>query len=59
LDEVSSSLDDKGLDMFIDIVKNLSNEIKILVITHDDKLKDKFDDILIVEKDSNGSKVVN
>lgn len=59
LDEVSSSLDDKGLDMFIDIIKSLSNEVKILVITHDDKLKERFEDIIIVEKDANGSKIVN
>jgi DNA repair exonuclease SbcCD ATPase subunit len=45
--------------MFIDIVKQLSSELKILVITHDDKLKEKFDDIIMVEKDSGGSRVVN
>lgn len=55
LDEVSSSLDPKGLSIFADIVKQLSNEMKILIITHDDRLKDKFEDIIIVEKDSGGS----
>jgi exonuclease SbcC len=56
LDEVSSSLDPKGLNMFAEIVKKLSSEMKILVITHDDRLKDKFEDVIIVEKDSNGSR---
>jgi len=56
LDEVSSSLDPKGLSIFADIVKQLSNEMKILIITHDDRLKDKFEDIIIVEKDGSGSK---
>lgn len=57
LDEVSSSLDPKGLNMFADIVHYLGNEMKILIITHDDRLKDKFEDIITVEKDNNGSKV--
>lgn len=57
LDEVSSSLDDKGLTMFINIVKQLSEDIKIMVITHDEKLKESFDDILLVNKGANGSKI--
>jgi exonuclease SbcC len=57
LDEVSSSLDPKGLNMFANIVKQLGNEMKVLVITHDDKLKDKFDNIIVVEKDNTGSRV--
>ena len=56
LDEVSSALDPKGLNMFADIVKQLSSEMKILIITHDDRLKDKFEDVIVVEKDSNGSR---
>lgn len=56
LDEVNSALDLKGLNMFADIVKQLSSEMKILIITHDDRLKDKFEDVIIVEKDSNGSR---
>ncbi|KKL27573.1 hypothetical protein LCGC14_2383810, partial [marine sediment metagenome] len=57
LDEVSSNLDNKGLDMFIDIVKHLSDELKILVITHNERLKDRFEDIIMVDKGPNGSKV--
>jgi len=59
LDEVSSSLDAKGLSMFADIVKYLGNEMKILIITHDDKLKDKFDDVIVVEKTAAGSVASN
>lgn len=57
LDEVSSSLDAKGRAMFIDIVKRLSQNMKILVITHDDKLKESFDDIILVNKGPTGSTV--
>ena len=57
LDEVSSSLDDKGLEMFIGIVKKLSEDMKVLVITHDDKLKESFDDVLMVNKTQAGSTV--
>lgn len=59
LDEVSSSLDAKGLNMFADIVRQLSHEMKILIITHDDRLKDKFDDIIVVEKTAAGSRASN
>lgn len=58
LDEVSSSLDDKGLEMFINIVKQLGNEMKILVITHDEKLKEQFDDIIMVNKSTDGSRII-
>jgi len=57
LDEVSSSLDPKGLSMFSEVVNQLSSEMKILIITHDDRLKDKFEDIIMVEKDNNGSRI--
>lgn len=57
LDEVSSSLDDNGIDMFIDIVKQLGSELKILVITHDEMLKERFDDIIMVNKSQDGSHV--
>lgn len=56
LDEISSSLDTKGLNTFADIIKELSSDMKILIITHDDRLKDKFDNIMIVEKGIEGSR---
>jgi len=57
LDEVSSNLDNKGLSMFIDIVKQLSEDIKILVITHNERLKEKFEDIIMVDKGPEGSTI--
>lgn len=57
LDEVSSSLDDKGLDLFMDIVKQLGNELKVMVITHDEKLKDRFENMIVVNKTSTGSTI--
>jgi len=57
LDEVSSNLDNKGLEMFINIVKQLSDEMKILVITHSERLKERFEDIIMVDKGPNGSRV--
>lgn len=58
LDEVSSNLDNKGLNMFIDIVKQLSTDIKILVITHNERLKERFEDIIMVDKGPTGSRIV-
>lgn len=55
LDEVSSSLDDKGLDMFMEIMRQLGKDMKVLVITHDIKLKDRFDNLIVVNKTSTGS----
>ncbi len=57
LDEVSSSLDNKGLRMFMDTIKGLSNEMKVLVITHDDRLKDMFEHVIMVDKGPSGSRV--
>lgn len=58
LDEISSSLDKKGLEMFINVIKQLSNEMKILVITHDERLKEKFTDIIMVDKTQDGSRAL-
>jgi exonuclease SbcC len=57
LDEVSSNLDNKGLEMFIDIVKQLSSDLKILVITHNERLKERFEDVIMVNKGPTGSSV--
>lgn len=50
LDEVSSSLDKAGLDIFSSIIKKLEKTMRVLVITHDDNLKDVFDNVIIVSK---------
>ena len=53
LDEIDQSLDKAGADAFVDIVKFLQKELKVLVITHNDRLKDKFSHAILVEQDSN------
>lgn len=58
LDEVSSSLDNKGLGIFADIIMKLGNDMKVLVISHDDRMKERIPDVIMVSKDALGS-VVN
>ena len=53
LDEVDHSFDKVSDDCFTDIVKFLSKELTILVITHDEKLKDKFSNYVLVSQDIN------
>lgn len=56
LDEVDSPLDAYGLNnLFENIIKGLEKRFKILVISHNDKLKDRFSDIITVNKTSVGS----
>ena len=51
LDEINSPLDRHGVDsLFVNIINSLSEKYKIMVITHDDLLKEKFDDIIDVTK---------
>lgn len=54
LDEIDQSLDKIGVDAFADIVKVFQNDFKILVITHNDRLKDKFSHAIVVEQDASG-----
>lgn len=53
LDEIDQSLDKAGVDAFADIVKFFQKDFTILVITHNDKLKDKFAHAILVEQDQN------
>lgn len=53
LDEIDQSLDKASVDAFSDIVKTLQKEFTILVITHNDRLKDKFTHGILVEQDKN------
>ncbi len=48
LDEVTSSLDDPGMRTFVEIIQMLRSSMKIMVIDHDDKLKEHFDDVITV-----------
>jgi DNA repair exonuclease SbcCD ATPase subunit len=51
LDEINSPLDKSGVEtLFVNIIKQLESKYKILVITHDDSLKERFENVLDVSK---------
>ena len=53
LDELDQSLSKGRIDAFADIIKFLQKDFTILVISHNDRLKDKFKNIILVEQDIN------
>ena len=53
LDEIDQPLDKASVDAFADIVKFFQKDFKILVITHNDRLKDKFSHAILVDQDIN------
>ena len=53
LDEIDQSLDKAGVDAFADIVKFFQKDFTILIITHNDRLKDKFSQDILVDQDIN------
>jgi DNA repair exonuclease SbcCD ATPase subunit len=53
LDEIDQSLDKARVDFFADLVKFFQKDYTILVITHNDRLKDKFSHAILVEQDIN------
>ena len=51
LDEVNSPLDRYGVEtLFVSVIKSLEDRYKILVITHDESLKEKFDNVINITK---------
>lgn len=54
LDEIDQSLDKASVDAFAEIVKFFQNDFTILIITHNDRLKDKIGNGILVEQDING-----
>lgn len=52
-DELDQPLDKASVDYFADMVKFFQKEYTILVITHNDRLKDKFSHAILVEQDGN------
>lgn len=59
LDEVNAPLDRYGVEnLMVSVINKLSENIKILTITHDESLKEKFDYIIDVSK-VNGESSVN
>jgi len=55
LDEVDQALDKKGLQSLAETIHVLSNEFKVMVITHNDNMKDRFDHVITVHKGPAGS----
>ncbi len=53
LDEVDQSLDKASTDAFANIIKHFQKDLTILVITHNDRLKDYFKTKIIVEQSQN------
>lgn len=53
LDEADQSLDSEGVDIFLNIIKIIQKEIKVLIITHNDLIKHKFLNTILVEQDEN------
>lgn len=53
-DEIDSSLDVFSSNEFVNVVKELQKDYKILLITHGDSLKDKFNTKIIVDQNSDG-----
>lgn len=55
LDEVDQALDRRGVQALADALLVLSKEFKILVITHNDAMKERFDHVITVQKGPIGS----
>lgn len=54
-DEVDQALDKHGLEALFNVINELSRNFKILVISHNDYMKEKFEDIITVHMNSEGS----
>lgn len=55
LDEVDQALDRQGIDALAQAIFALSKDLKILVITHNEAMKEKFQNIITIHKGSAGS----
>ena len=59
LDEINSPLDKHGTEsLFVNVIKTLEKKYKILVITHNDSLKEKFENVIDITK-INGESSIN
>lgn len=54
-DEVDQSLDRHGLEALYETIQQLSKEFKILIISHSDYMKEKFENIITVFMTNGGS----
>lgn len=60
LDEISASLDAEGSDTLIDILLEMITEYgfkKIFIISQDEKMKNRIDNVITIVKTENGSKI--
>ena len=58
LDEVNSPLDRYGVEtLFVSVIRSLESQYKMLVITHDETLKEKFENTINVTKINGDSEV--
>lgn len=55
LDEVDQTLDEQGVEALVETILALSNEFKIMLITHNDIMKEKFEHVITVFKGPSGS----
>jgi DNA repair exonuclease SbcCD ATPase subunit len=55
LDEVDQALDRQGIEALSETIISLSKSLKILVITHNESMKEQFDNIITIQKGSSGS----
>lgn len=51
LDEIDQSLDKAATDQYANIIRAMQKDFTVLVITHNDRLKDKFNSAILVEQD--------
>lgn len=59
LDEVNSPLDRYGVEtLFVNVIKSLEEKYKIMVITHDESLKEKFDNIIDSTKINGDTEII-
>jgi DNA repair exonuclease SbcCD ATPase subunit len=52
LDECEQALDRKGIESFFEVVKKWSKDMTILIITHNEQLKEMFDSFILVSKNN-------
>jgi exonuclease SbcC len=59
LDEVNSPLDRYGVEtLFVNVIKSLEEKYKIMVITHDESLKEKFDNVIDSTKINGDTEII-
>jgi len=56
-DEVDQALDRQGIDAFSESINNLAKEFKILVITHNEHMKETFEHAITVHMGPSGSTI--